>query len=133
MGVEEHTAPSIETLNAALGNEMQVLVNMKTEKRRLHRFDLEFTVAVSVMDKEGEVLEILEYTIRDISAGGVYLQKRKALPTGTPMEVAFFLPPEMQEQVKIERAHIRVSGMVVRADEGGMGVCFDEKYHMEPL
>ena len=106
---------------------------MVVEKRRIHRFELELPVAVSVLDQEGEVLEVFEYTISDISAGGTYLQSRKALPTGTPMEVAFFLPAEMQAEVKSERAHVRISGLVARSDQGGMGICFDEQYHMEPL
>jgi hypothetical protein len=106
---------------------------MAIEKRRIPRFNLEIPVAVSVLDENNEVLEILEYTIRDISAVGAYLQNRKMLATGTSMEVAFFLPPEIQAQMKKERAHVRVSGLVVRVDERGIGVCFDEQYHMEPL
>ena len=106
---------------------------MTIEKRRIPRFNLEIPVAVSVLDENNEMLEILEYTIRDISAGGAYLQKRKMLDTGTSMEVSFFLPPEIQTQMKSERAHVRVSGLVVRVDESGMGVCFDEQYHLEPL
>ena len=104
---------------------------MAIEKRRLPRFDLEIPVAVTVLDESGGVLEIQEYTIRDISAGGTYLQNRKAFATGTPVEILFFLPVENQEKMKREKNHVRVSGLVVRVDQGGMGVSFDEEYEIE--
>ncbi len=106
---------------------------MAIERRRLSRFDLEMPVAVSVLDKSYEVLEVLEYTIRDISAGGTYLQNRKAFATGTPVEVSFFLPVGVQEKIKSKKSHVRVSGLVVRVDQRGMGVCFDEDYEIEPF
>ena len=106
---------------------------MATEKRQITRFNLEIPVAVSVLKEDNQVLEVLEYTIRDISARGAYLQSSKMLATGTPIEVAFLLPIEIQAQMKKERVHVRASGLVVRVDERGMGVCFDEQYHLEPL
>ena len=104
---------------------------MAIEKRRLPRFDLKIPVAVTMLDENGGVLEVLEYTVRDISAGGAYLRSTQMLAQGAPIEVSFFLPVESQEKMKSERAHIKVSGLVVRSDEMGMGVCFDEEYEIE--
>ena len=106
---------------------------MAIEKRRLPRFDLEIPVAVSVLDESNEVLEILEYTIRDISAGGTYLQNRKPLAVSTPIEMVLFLPVERQEQRESKKIQVRVNGLVVRKDSGGMGVSFDEEYEIEPF
>ncbi len=106
---------------------------MALEKRRLPRFDLEIPVAITVMDEKGGVLEVLEYTTRDISAGGTFLQNRKEMAKGTPIEVSFFLPVKIQEKMISGKKNVRVSGLVVRVDQGGMGVCFDEGYEIEPL
>ena len=43
------------------------------------------------------------------------------------------LPLDKLREIKGNRVHIKVSGLVVRANEKGMGICFDEKYEINPL
>ena len=102
-----------------------------TQSTNLKLVSSTISFAVSVPDETNKVLEILEYTIRDISAGGTYLQYRKPLAVSTPLLEWFFLPVERQEELNNVKTQIRVSGLVVRIDQGGMGVSFDEEYEIE--
>ena len=105
---------------------------MDTEKRRIKRFELQLPATVKVLDENLREREALEFYTRDISAAGVYLQNGKSLPQGTAVVIDLVLPLDQLRKIKVrgDKVHVRLSGLVVRAEDTGMGICFDEQYEI---
>jgi len=102
------------------------------EKRRVARFDLKLKACLRAAGDEAESAATYELTTRDISTGGAFLYTSTPLTVGTPVDVHLILAPERQESQVLKKAWVQVSGSVLRTDEDGMAVCFDDDCKILP-
>jgi len=102
------------------------------EKRRVKRFDLKLKACVRAAADAEESAEAVELTTRDISTGGAFLYTSTPLTVGTAVDVNLILAPEREKPQGMKKAWIQVSGSVLRTDEHGMAVCFDDDSKILP-
>ena len=116
---------------------MAIMKPVKEEKRGLERFDLEIPARIKTTfsSKEDETIDLLT---SDISSGGAFFHTTKPLAEGTDVKIDLILPiaglckklDEGSEQY--QRAFIKISGKVLRAESEGMAIAFDEDYEISP-
>jgi len=102
------------------------------ERRKMERFTLQLLARVSVRgeDQDQPAIEILT---KNVSAGGAFIHTPGPLSVGTQLNIEVLLPIGEIKKVKGEMAFIKVSGSVIRTDEKGMAISFDEDYQILPL
>ena len=102
------------------------------EKRKVERFDLQLEAFIS---RPGEVSQEDSGSLvtRDISMNGVFLITDKPLPVGSNVSVDMILTLGGTKKQDSQKAWIKASGKVLRADSQGMAVCFDDKSRILPL
>jgi len=102
------------------------------EKRSVERFDLQLEAFVSlpgsVSQNEPESL-----VTRDISMSGAFLITDRPLPVGSKVCVDMILTLAGQNRQGAQKAWIKASGKVLRNDNEGMAVGFDNQSRILPL
>lgn len=96
--------------------------------RKMERFELRLPATVSV---PGEHEHFLLHT-ENVCAGGAFLNTEAPLPVGTDVELDLTLSLNDLKKVDGSQVRINVAGSVVRSDESGMAISFDENYRMVP-
>lgn len=104
---------------------------MGSERRRRERFTFELPAQILV-GKNGHS-ESFESRTRDVSSGGAFFETDQPLAIGTELKIELVLSLEKLRKIQGKHALIKLSGKVVRTEEGGVGVCFDESYRISPL
>jgi hypothetical protein len=89
------------------------------EKRSRLRVPLKVTGSV-----ECTVRKRVKCRTRDISAVGAFFESNDPIPVGTSVEMEIQLPLEKVKENKRHEAKMKVSGTVVRVEEGGVAVLF---------
>lgn len=101
------------------------------EKRKVERFDLQLEAFVSspgsASQNESESL-----VTRDISMCGAFLKTDTPLPVGSKVCVDMILTLKGQKQ-NAQKAWIKASGKVLRSDNEGMAVGFDDQSRILPI
>lgn len=101
------------------------------ERRTLERFELKVPAAIEfVAPSQGKSL--LKLLTTNVCSGGAYLHTVEPLPEGTHITVELVLPLDRLKKLKKEhkRAHVRVSGRVLRSELQGMAIGFDGDYQI---
>ena len=101
------------------------------ERRALERFDLKLPAKVTVVGDEKE--EALDLLTSDICSGGAFFETDVPLPVGTTLQIDLVLPLDELKNIEGKRAHIKVSGAVIRATGVGMAICFKNYFEIRPL
>ena len=99
------------------------------EKRKVERFDLQLEAFVSApgSDSQNESESLLT---RDISMCGAFLKTDTPLPVGAKVCVDMILTLEGHNA---QKAWIKASGKVLRSDNEGMAVGFDDQSRILPI
>ncbi len=97
----------------------------------MERFELQLPTRLSKMD-EPEI-EPMELVTTDICAGGAFFHTEQPLSIGTEVELEMVLSLTELKKIEGNKALIRVKGTVVRDEEHGMAVCFDQKHQIASL
>jgi len=100
------------------------------EKRAMERFPLTLPARVTPMDNEDH--DTLELLTSDICAGGAFFQTETPLSPGTEVKIDLVLPLEKLKELAGKKAHIKVSGFVIRTTAKGMAICFEPEYEIRP-
>ncbi|MDM8525034.1 LuxR C-terminal-related transcriptional regulator, partial [Desulfococcaceae bacterium HSG8] len=98
----------------------------KNRKRSMERFSLGLPSLISVEDENGEQ-DFLELRTENISAGGAYFKTGHTLPVGTKVDLDLGLDKDGK------RILVKVSGTVIRTDNGGMAISFGKNCQIIPL
>jgi hypothetical protein len=103
-------------------------------KRQIERFNLSVPAFVTLKDPHSSELKIpTELRTRNISAGGAFMKTNKPYDIGSEVDIdlhlAFFTGNADHER----RSNIHVSGSVIRIEQDGMAIQFDDKYQISPL
>jgi len=101
------------------------------EKRLVERFDLNLEAYVLVAG-ESPGTQASRLTTRDVSMNGAYLLTQKPLPIGTKVNVDVILSLGGLPPSETQKALIKASGAVLRTDDEGMAIRFDENSKFLP-
>jgi len=102
------------------------------EKRKVERFDLQLEAFV-YLPGEGANSDMGNLVTRDISMNGVFLVTDKPLPVGAKVNVDMILTLGGKKKQDSQQAWIKASGKILRTDNQGMAVGFDDKSRILPL
>ncbi len=97
-------------------------------ERNYDRYDVELTSFLQLVGEE-ETTSV-EIVTKDVSAGGAFFETDRPIANGTEVKVDLVMPVSKLTMMRASRAHIRVSGVVTRADKKGIAVCFDKDYQI---
>ena len=101
------------------------------ERREMERFSLELPTSLFVTS-QSEKSESIELVTSNICAGGAFYNTEKPLPPGIELRINFIVPLDKLKNIEVKRLRIEVLGSVIRTDQQGMAICFDEKYKILP-
>ena len=96
------------------------------EKRKVERFDLQLEAFVS-LPGEGSNSDMGNLVTRDISMNGVFLLTDTPLPVGAKVNVDMILTLGGKIKQDAQQAWIKASGKILRTDNQGMAVGFDDR------
>ncbi len=104
------------------------------ERRRLERFELRAPARILVEFDEGK-REELDLTTKDVSSGGAYIYSDQPLPEGATVIIELFISLSMLQTRAGEtnKAKVKVKGTVIRVDEDGAAIRFNNKYKITSL
>ncbi|UCB50191.1 MAG: hypothetical protein JSW56_04785 [Deltaproteobacteria bacterium] len=97
----------------------------------MERFSLELKTRVSLKsnDRDRKWVNVLT---SNICAGGTFLLTRQPFPVGTRVNLEVFLPLR-EKKSSLKNSLIIISGVVIRSEEAGMALRFDDEYRILPL
>lgn len=103
-------------------------------KRQLERFNLSVPAFVTLKGPQSSELKTpTELRTRNVSAGGAFMITHEPFDIGSEMEIdlhlAFFTGNAEHER----QSNIHVSGSVIRIEQDGMAIQFDDKYQISPI
>ena len=102
------------------------------EKRKVERFDLQLEAFIS-LPGEASHADKGNLVTRDISMNGVFLITDTPLPVDAKVNVDMILTLGGIKKQDSQQAWIKASGKVLRTDNQGMAVGFDDKSRILPL
>ncbi len=102
------------------------------EQRMMKRFRLELPASVSVQGEDGDQATI-DFLTTDISGSGAFFQTDYPLPIASKVNIELILPLDDTKKTERKGSLIKVSGKVIRTNEGGMAICFNANYKILPL
>ena len=107
--------------------------SMSKERREMERFDLGLFSRIQVQSGE-RVPEVMELVTQNVCAGGAYFNTSDPLPSGTRVSLNMMLKvPVQQNRSSNHLARIEISGKVIRSEESGMAIQFNNSYKIQPL
>jgi len=101
------------------------------DSRKMERFDLALRSRLRLPGMEKP--EFINLLTSDVCAGGAFFKTDLPLPIGTEVEVDLVLPLDNLKRLNAHQALIKVSGAVIRSDDQGIAVCFNEDYQISRL
>lgn len=104
---------------------------MMEDKRNFERFDLEVPARIG-LGKSVDEKEISLIT-SNICAGGAFLLTKDPIPTGTKVRMDFVLSIQKLKELLDSECRIQIEGEVVRTEEGGIAIRFDDDYQIIPV
>jgi hypothetical protein len=117
---------------------------VEEERRGQERFS--FRLQTKIMAESGTgITPLLEFVTADVSASGAFIETSRPLPIASKVRMEFFLSLEelarlrfllAKESLKVwqsERAWVIATGVVIRAEQSGVAVIFDQNYQISPI
>jgi len=101
------------------------------EKRKIERFNLNLPAWVSVTSK-GLQDQGRKLNSKNICAGGAYFNMDSPFSIGTKVNLEFLVSLKGATEDFNKESHIDVSGTVIRKDDRGMAVQFNNNYRIAP-
>ncbi len=102
------------------------------EKRKMERFELEVVSKIRVGSRWHNI-DTIELNTENICANGAYFKTSKPLPVGTSVSLAMKLEVNSNLKPTTNLMAIEVSGKVIRSENDGMAIRFDNGYKILPL
>lgn len=102
------------------------------EQRKMERFNLQLPATLTLARDKSEC-DVMELLTSDVCAGGAFFETNQPLPLGTEVSIDLVLPLDELKKLQAGKAHIKLSGAVIRIEERGMAICFEEGFKIRPL
>ena len=101
------------------------------DRRKMERFDLELAAKLTRTGKDKEH-ESIELMTSNICADGAFIITDRPLPKGTDVKMDLILPLDRLHEFGGRQSRLDVSGFVIRTDQQGMAIRFDNKCKISP-
>jgi hypothetical protein len=117
---------------------------VQENRRDQERFSLRLQTKIMAESRTGST-PLLEFVTADISAGGAFIATSHPLPIASKVRLEFFLSLDelshlrfvlARESLKMwqgERAWVTATGVVIRVEDNGVAVIFDQNYQISPI
>ncbi len=102
------------------------------DQRKFERFDLEIPARVAA-ETSSQNSEIFSLKTANISSGGAFFPTPKPLPIGKQVRLNLDLGVEKLQKFIGSQCRINVKGTVVRSEETGMAIRFQQNYKIRPI
>lgn len=102
-------------------------MNATDDKRRMERFRLKLPTTVTTINENG-VEETHDFYTANICAGGAFINAEPPLAVGSQMKIELILSIDALKKLKGNKVKINVTGEVVRVENEGMAIKFDERF-----
>jgi hypothetical protein len=110
------------------------LANITEDKRVYERFDLKVPARLGILGTgQWKADDEVSLTTDNICAGGAFFVTEAQLPRGTRIKMDFVLSIDKLKELLDSQCRIKVQGEVIRTDESGIAVRFDEDYEIMPV
>jgi len=118
--------------------------NNTIDQRLQERFSMMLPVRVSRETETGVDVKF-EGVIANISSGGAFIATDKPLPVSTKVYLEFLISTEERKKLKFilsfetlrhfqgRAAWVKASGIIIRHENNGMAIIFDDDYQLSPL
>ena len=118
--------------------------NRQGSKRLQERFSMSLPVKVSTNSDSGPELQY-ESVTANISSGGAFIETSEPLPIACKVhlefpvsfadlkKLRFVLSLDLLRQFEGEPVWVHVTGVVIRHEDNGMAIIFDDDYQLSPL
>ena len=100
-------------------------------KRKLERFELKIPAHLHVVDKNET--RAFKFMTENICSGGAFLSADQKIPISTKVNIHLFLSVKRFKKIEANNVFIKVDGAVVRTEDNGLAVCFDNNYKITPM
>jgi len=118
----------IETKDLISENEF-AMIGIK--KRKIERFFLELPIYLTV-NNSNRKQKTLELQTSNICSDGAFVKTDEPLSIGTMVDISIILSLKRLTKFKGKKSLINVSGFVIRTDQRGMAIRFDNKSKISP-
>jgi hypothetical protein len=102
------------------------------KKRTMERYDLKMPANLTFEGEAGKQ-SFLKMMTKNICSGGALLETSSSLPLGTEVKIDLVLPLEQFKNLDAPKAHIAVSGEVIRSGKSGLAICFNEHFRISSI
>ena len=109
------------------------MAKIPEDKRAYERFDLEVPARIGIVRSDQADAPELALMTSNICAGGAFFTTGEYLPEGTRVKLDFVLTIDKLKEILDSHCRIKVEGEVVRTEEKGIAVRFDEDYEIIPV
>lgn len=120
---------------------------MADERRFQQRFSLNLQAKISSSFVDPGTEEYIETLAADISSGGAFLRTEQKLPLASKVKIEFQLSLKDLKKLKFilsvdtlrslsdqqQRVWVQATGVVIRQQEKGVAVIFDQNYRLTPM
>lgn len=116
----------------------------RPEQRLNERFSMHLPVRISTQGKGGKEV-LFESITANISSGGVFISTADPLPVASKVYLEFLIDFEDLKKLRFilsleslrsyqgKPVWVNVSGVVIRHQEDGMAVIYDDDYQLSPI
>jgi NAD(P)H-flavin reductase len=101
------------------------------KKRKMERFFLELPIYLTV-NRSNSKQGILKLQTSNVCADGAFVKTDEPLSIGTKVDIRMILSLEKLTKFRGKKSLINVSGVVIRTDQRGMAIRFDNKFKISP-
>lgn len=118
---------------------------MPNERRLQERFFLNLKTRISYRFIDEASNQAIETVTANISSGGAFIETTQQLPLSSKVQVEFLvsfdelkklkfiLPVQALKSITSSQFWVKTTGIVIRTDERGVAVIFDQNYQVSPL
>lgn len=118
---------------------------MQNERRLQERFFLNLKTRISYRFIDEASNQAIETVTANISSGGAFIETTQQLPLSSKVQVEFLvsfdelkklkfiLPVQALKSITSSQFWVKTTGIVIRTDERGVAVIFDQNYQVSPL
>ena len=103
------------------------------DKRAYERFDLEVPANIEFARSGQGEMDLVSLKTINISAGGAFFRTDDPLPPGTRVKLDLTLSIEKLKELLDSHCRIKVEGEVIRSEDLGIAIKFDDNYEIMPV
>ena len=104
--------------------------NTIKERRIIERFSLRIPTIIEILPPTKETTYNLIST--NISARGAFFLTSNPIKKHTRVQLTLTIPSKILKKLTGTQSRVKVKGTVVRSDQTGFAICFDENYEITP-